>query len=143
MLEIIDTLAMSTPPGPDSPASTVMLDRVRIDCQIWDLTEDICASVLANFTVMIASKPDSNSASNVCGMRGYFLLWPLSIIAQNLRQNMGMGMGVSAVQRLLWIRNVMSYLQNDLGLAKAGAVVKGIPSDLDCFNFLGNLGNSS
>jgi hypothetical protein len=128
MLEMIPALIASAPENLDLLSK--LLDQTPIVRRVWRLTEDICASVLSHFTVLIPNKPDSGSALNVCGLRGYYLLWPLAVVGIILRTLRVPGM--DAVKRLSWMKSILLYLQYDLGLAKAGAVVKATQFDVAC-----------
>lgn len=125
---IMGMLRLSSPPGNTSPIDPILLDRSHIECQMLRMVEDICASVLSQFTVIIRTKEDSSSASNVCGLRGYYLLWPLVVTSQVLMSEAIVGIDD---KRLGWIQNVLIYLKNDLGIAKAAAAVKAISRYLE------------
>ena len=55
-------------------------------------------------------------------MRCYILLWPLIMIDNAIRA--GIVKGVDAVSRRDWIRRILLYLHDDLGIAKARAVIR-------------------
>ncbi|KAF2809759.1 uncharacterized protein BDZ99DRAFT_571519 [Mytilinidion resinicola] len=123
MHEIIGVLMLSSPTGASPAIDPVLLDRSHIECQMSRMVKDVCASVLPQFTVIIRTKEDSSSASNVCGLRGYYLLWPLAVTSQVLISDSLVGIDP---KRLEWIQNVLIYLKNDLGITKASAAVKAI-----------------
>jgi len=55
-------------------------------------------------------------------MRGYVLLWPLIMIDNAIRT--GIVKGVDAVSRRDWIKRILLYLHDNLGIAKARAVIR-------------------
>jgi hypothetical protein len=101
---------------------TDSMDCLDAEYRITRLTKDISASILCHFTVQIRSKSNSSSPDNVCGMRGYVFLWPLIMIDNAIRT--GIVKGVDAVSRRDWTKRILLYLHNDLGIAKARAVIQ-------------------
>ncbi|OCK85394.1 hypothetical protein K432DRAFT_377746 [Lepidopterella palustris CBS 459.81] len=121
MYELIDGLASSPCSDTVWASSVELLDRTHIEFQLARLTEEICASVISHFTVNIANKPNSNSVDDVCAMRGYTLIWPLAVV-KTLRA--GMINGIEPISRRKWIDNILEFLRDELGIAKAGAAIR-------------------
>lgn len=122
LLDLNDTI--TSPPSSDHSmaVSTGSMDCLDAEYQITRLTEDVSASILCHFTVQILSKSNLNSPDDVCGMRGYVLLWPLVMIDDTIRA--GVVKGVDAVSRRDWIKRILLYLHDDLGIAKAKAAIR-------------------
>ncbi|OCK91005.1 uncharacterized protein K441DRAFT_679886 [Cenococcum geophilum 1.58] len=95
LLDLNDTIA--SPPSSDHSMAvgTDSMDCLDAEYQIFRLTEDVSASILCHFTIQILSKSNSSSPNDVCGMRGYVLLWPLIMIDNAIRA--GIVKGVDAV----------------------------------------------
>lgn len=121
ILDLNDTI--TSPPSDHSMAASIeSMDYINAEYQIAQLAEDVCASILCHFTVQIPSRSESNSADDICGMRGYVLLWPLSILNNAIRA--GIVKGIDGVSRRDWIKGVLLYMHNDLGIAKARAAIQ-------------------
>jgi hypothetical protein len=122
LLDLNDTIA--SPPSSDNSMAvgTDSMDCLDAEYRITRLTKDISASILCHFTVQILSKSNSSSPDDVCGMRGYVFLWPLIMIDNAIRT--GIVKGVDAVSRRDWTKRILLYLHDDLGIAKARAVIR-------------------
>lgn len=122
LLDLNDTI--TSPPSSDHSmaVSTGSMDCLDAEYQITRLTEDVSASILCHFTVQIPSRSNLNSPDDVCGMRGYVLLWPLVMIDNAIRA--GVVKGVDTVSRRDWIKRILLYLHDDLGIARARAAIR-------------------
>ena len=86
-----------------------------IQALMCSLVDDVCSSVIAVLTLPLPEKPAATSLRGVCGIRGYYSLWPLITSEKNL----GLTSSPDAFERQQWIQNVLGFIRSKLGLGNA------------------------
>ncbi|KAI9663871.1 MAG: hypothetical protein M1821_007361 [Bathelium mastoideum] len=89
--------------------------QIGVQNVVRGLTDDICSSVIAVLSLPIPEKPAHESPHDICGARGYHLLWPLV----TAKKYLGLISSANAMAEERWIENVLRFIQFHLGIGIA------------------------
>jgi hypothetical protein len=79
------------------------------------LVEDICSGIHCTFTAPIPGKPNPADVSDLCSIRAFSLLHPLSLAARCMRDPLRNMPGM--VDRLSWVQVVLEHMQHDFSVS--------------------------
>jgi hypothetical protein len=88
-----------------------------LELRILELVGDICDAVYASLTLPLSEKPEAKTIDEVCGLRGYTLLWPLYRAGMVFKRT-----NLSAIDvdgRSGWVKSTMKFISDGLAIAKA------------------------
>ena len=93
------------------------LENAASLARMSSLVESICASIYSAMTAPLIGKPDAQDARDVCGVRAYALLFPLSMAAHCLRGPLQTDPVI--VSRASWVQLVLEHFQHTFSVSGA------------------------
>ncbi|KAF2238185.1 hypothetical protein EV356DRAFT_573755 [Viridothelium virens] len=115
ILKLMQRLAMLSSPASENSNPGSKENQARTQALIRSLADDICSSVIALLSSPLPEKPSHGSLHEICGVRGYYLLWPLITAEKYLR----LIVSPDNVERARWIQNVLGFIRIHLGIGMA------------------------
>jgi hypothetical protein len=95
------------------------IKRLEIEHTLITIVDGQLESCISMFTRPLRGKPEVHIVEDVCSLRGYMFIGPLSSVLLCLNQVALTGFETQG--RLDWTMRVMSFIETNLGYAKAGA----------------------
>jgi hypothetical protein len=118
MLSAIDLqLSVAIPTAAQTDDLTTI--QTLLELRILGLIDNICDAFFFIFTLELNGKPKANTIDEVCGLRGFTLLWPLYRAGMCFKRSSLKAMDIYG--RGGWIRTAMKFLADELCIAKAQA----------------------
>lgn len=115
ILRLMQRLAMLSSPTSESSNPGSKENQAGTQTLIRSLLDDICSSTIAVLSSPLPEKPPSKSPQEICGVRGYYLLWPLI----TCKKYLGIMAFSDTVEREKWVQNVLGFIRFNLGIGTA------------------------
>jgi hypothetical protein len=125
MLAAIDLqLSVAAQTTTTTQIEDLITTQTLLELRILGLIDNLCDAFYANLTMELTEKPEANTIDEVCGLRGYTMLWPLYRAGMCFRRKNLKTMDIS--NRSEWIRAALKFLAEDLCIAKAQAFLNNV-----------------
>lgn len=95
-----------------------------LEVRLLNLVDEVCEAVYSALTLPLHGKPEARTVTEVAGVRGYSLLWPLYKAGVAMRRASLQQHDVRGTAG--WIRRALQFAANDVGIGKAQAFLDNI-----------------
>jgi hypothetical protein len=123
MLNAID-LQLSIAKSTTSQTTDFTTVQGLLELRVLDLVGETCDAFYATMTLHLTEKPEAYTADEVCGIRGYTMLWPMYRAGMCFKRSGLKEMDLYG--RCEWIRAALKFLADDLCIAKAQAFLDNV-----------------
>jgi hypothetical protein len=123
MLQAVDLqLSVATPTTSQTTDFTTVQQLLELSAM--DLIGEICDAFHACMTLPLNDKPEAETTDEVCGIRGYTLLWPMYRAGMCFKRPALKEMDIYG--RYGWVKAALKFLADDICIAKAQAFLDNV-----------------
>jgi hypothetical protein len=96
----------------------------ELETRLIQIVDSVCEAVYSMLTIPLCEKPEAQSVTEVVGLRGYSLLWPLYKSGMVMRRASLRKRDVHGTAG--WLRRALQFVADEVGIGKAQAFLNNI-----------------